>query len=772
MDWGRDREREREKEKERERESETERERDRKKIKEKVWENEGKRARETGANEREMGRERKRVSEREGMWERVIEGRSDFGISKYFSDRRFQNFNNLACFKCAQNFGKPKQEKIIESRNEKILKKKLLNEEKRGSEEREDENEEKRDKMGKDKDGEEDGEKIFRTKFGTCFKIKFRPQRVEKPRPVFFNFESVSSNGNSGNSGFCKNSDLESVLVRLDTNGKKIPNEFESDLVTSMRNIIVKQELPERFSRAWKRQERKTTKTPNSSLSSSFSSVVDLENPKSEKKNGEENGSLKEVSGSLKEENGSLNEKNGRLRDPKFVSDSVSHFSRGEDFNFDIHEVKEILSSLLRKNKFVKDSIVNPAAENVVFPEIPENVISPKNSENVVFPEKVIWRDNPKMGRNEKGGKEQKEKVIGSLTNFENCKNNGEVKKVEIGEGERFSEISGVNRVLTENDGIFQEGNLTAVKKLREISRSKRGNRLKLGELGATNVLISIIESSYTGKNVLSTAITALLNLSLEVELKDDIVKVGILQPLFRILKTAQEALAKKNVVKNVAKNGGKNGECNGETNGEKKGDASNVFNSVIEGGIGIVRSLSATRGNQKIIRELGFMVLLIQFLGKEEMSVRAHHDVTMCLVNLGLDEIGKEELVNLGCVDVLLEILQNGLLNGRFTEDTVFLLSELVPLSQARIRFELLYGVELIGSVLYHGSVRSKNFTVKILFFVASGSMEGIRKILAENLLVSVYLVANHVDLPFRSMVLSLLELLRKEETTRNQNS
>ncbi|KNA21228.1 hypothetical protein SOVF_045050 isoform A [Spinacia oleracea] len=210
-----------------------------------------------------------------------------------------------------------------------------------------------------------------------------------------------------------------------------------------------------------------------------------------------------------------------------------------------------------------------------------------------------------------------------------------------------------------------------AAAEIRLLAKHNMENRIIIGKCGAIIPLITLLHS-----DVMITqehAVTALLNLSLNEEIKARVAESGVIEPLIHVLKTG--------------------------TDTAKENSAAALF------------SLSLLEDYKLKIGRSGASKVLVDLLARG--TVRGKKDAATALFNLSICHENKARIVQAGAVKYLVQLLEP---NTGMVDKSVALLANLSTISEGRLAIAKEGGIPLIVEIVDSGSQRGKENAASVL--------------------------------------------------------
>uniref|UniRef100_A0A803M7M8 RING-type E3 ubiquitin transferase n=1 Tax=Chenopodium quinoa TaxID=63459 RepID=A0A803M7M8_CHEQI len=213
-------------------------------------------------------------------------------------------------------------------------------------------------------------------------------------------------------------------------------------------------------------------------------------------------------------------------------------------------------------------------------------------------------------------------------------------------------------------------------------------NRIIAGKCGVIGPLISLLHSDV--KITQEHAVTALLNLSLNEEIKARIAEAGVIEPLIHVLKTG--------------------------TDTAKENSAAALF------------SLSLLEDYKSKIGRSGASKVLVDLLARG--TVRGKKDAATALFNLSICHENKARIVQAGAVKHLIELLDPP---TGMVDKSVALLANLSTISEGCMAIAKEGGIPLIVEIVESGSQRGKENAASVLLQLCLNSPKFCNLVLQE---------------------------------------
>ncbi|XP_050205950.1 U-box domain-containing protein 3 [Mercurialis annua] len=215
------------------------------------------------------------------------------------------------------------------------------------------------------------------------------------------------------------------------------------------------------------------------------------------------------------------------------------------------------------------------------------------------------------------------------------------------------------------------EVQMDAAEELRLLAKNKMENRIIIGQCGAVEPLLSLLYSGV--KLTQEHAVTALLNLSINEEVKSLIAKAGAVDPLIHVLKSGND--------------------------GAKENSAAALF------------SLSVLEEYKAKIGRSGAIKPLVDLLASG--TVRGKKDAATALFNLSILHENKARIIQAGAVKFLVELLDPA---TGMVDKAVALLANLSTIGEGRLAIVHAGGIPLLVEIVESGSHRGKENASSVL--------------------------------------------------------
>ncbi|XP_071738160.1 U-box domain-containing protein 3 [Rutidosis leptorrhynchoides] len=248
--------------------------------------------------------------------------------------------------------------------------------------------------------------------------------------------------------------------------------------------------------------------------------------------------------------------------------------------------------------------------------------------------------------------------------------------------------LSYVKKLVNDLKSSTNESQTKAAEQLRFLAKNNMENRIMIGQSGAIQPLVSLLHSNV--KLTQEHAVTALLNLSINGNIKLMIAESGAVEPLIHVLKTGNMC-AKENA-------------------------AAALF------------SLSLLEEYRVKIGQSGAVKPLVDLLGLG--TLRGKKDATTALFNLSIFHDNKARIIQAGAVKYLVELMDP---ESQMVDKSVALLSNLSSISEGCLAIAREGGIPLLVEVVEMGSQRGKENAASILLQLCLCSPKYCRLVLQE---------------------------------------
>lgn len=248
--------------------------------------------------------------------------------------------------------------------------------------------------------------------------------------------------------------------------------------------------------------------------------------------------------------------------------------------------------------------------------------------------------------------------------------------------------FSRIKQLVNDLKSPLNEAQTKAAEELRSLAKNDMENRILIGQSGAVKPLISLLRSNV--KITQEHAVTALLNLSINENIKSMIAESGAVEPLIHVLKTGNTC-AKENA-------------------------AAALF------------SLSLLEDYRVKIGQSGAVKPLVDLLGTG--TLRGKKDAATALFNLSIFHENKARIIQAGAVKYLVELMDP---ESQMVDKSVALLSNLASVSEGCLAIAREGGIPLLVEVVETGSHRGKENAASILLQLCLSSPKYCRLVLQE---------------------------------------
>ncbi|TMW82562.1 hypothetical protein EJD97_005624 [Solanum chilense] len=247
---------------------------------------------------------------------------------------------------------------------------------------------------------------------------------------------------------------------------------------------------------------------------------------------------------------------------------------------------------------------------------------------------------------------------------------------------------SHVEKLIRDLESQSTEVQMAAAAEFRFLAKHNMENRAIIGRCGAIAPLISLLNSDV--KPTQEHAVTALLNLSINEDIKAMIAEQGALEPLIHVLRT-------------------------GNT-GAKENAAAALF------------SLSLLEEYRKKIGRSGAVKALVDLLGLG--TIRGKKDAATALFNLSIFHENKARIIQVGAVKHLIRLLDP---SNVMVDKAVALLANLSTISEGCLAIAREEGIPSLVEIVETGSQRGKENAASILLQLCLNSPKYCRLVLQE---------------------------------------
>ncbi|KAI3760181.1 hypothetical protein L1987_50572 [Smallanthus sonchifolius] len=248
--------------------------------------------------------------------------------------------------------------------------------------------------------------------------------------------------------------------------------------------------------------------------------------------------------------------------------------------------------------------------------------------------------------------------------------------------------FSYVKELVNELKSSSIETQTKAAEEIRFLAKNNMENRILIGQSGAIQPLVSLLHSNQ--KLTQEHAVTALLNLSINGNIKSMIAESGAVEPLIHVLETGNTC-AKENA-------------------------AAALF------------SLSLLEEYRVKIGQSGAVKPLVDLLGSG--TLRGKKDAATALFNLSIFHENKARIIQAGAVKYLVELMDP---ETQMVDKAVALLSNLASVPEGCLVIAREGGIPLLVEVVETGSQRGKENATSILLQLCLNSPKFCRLVLQE---------------------------------------
>nr|XP_043636984.1 U-box domain-containing protein 3 [Erigeron canadensis] len=248
--------------------------------------------------------------------------------------------------------------------------------------------------------------------------------------------------------------------------------------------------------------------------------------------------------------------------------------------------------------------------------------------------------------------------------------------------------FSHVKQLVNDLKSPSNETQTKSAEELRFLAKNNMENRILIGQSGAIRPLLSLLHSNV--KLTQEHAVTALLNLSINGNIKSMIAEAGAVEPLIHVLETGNTC-AKENA-------------------------AAALF------------SLSLLEEYRVKIGQSGAIKPLVDLLGSG--TLRGKKDAATALFNLSIFHENKARIIQAGAVKYLVELMDP---DTQMVDKSVALLSNLSSISEGCLAIAREGGIPLLVEVVETGSQRGKENAASILLQLCLCSPKYCRLVLQE---------------------------------------
>lgn len=247
---------------------------------------------------------------------------------------------------------------------------------------------------------------------------------------------------------------------------------------------------------------------------------------------------------------------------------------------------------------------------------------------------------------------------------------------------------SHVEKLIGDLESQSTEVQTAAAAELRFLAKHNMENRAIIGRCGSIAPLIALLNSDV--KLTQEHAVTALLNLSINENIKAMIAEQGALEPLIHVLRTGNA--------------------------GAKENAAAALF------------SLSLLEEYRKKIGRSGAVKALVDLLGSG--TIRGKKDAATALFNLSIFHENKARIIQVGAVKHLIRLLDP---SNEMVDKAVALLANLSTISEGCLAIVREEGIPSLVEIVETGSQRGKENAAAILLQLCLNSPKYCRLVLQE---------------------------------------
>lgn len=255
----------------------------------------------------------------------------------------------------------------------------------------------------------------------------------------------------------------------------------------------------------------------------------------------------------------------------------------------------------------------------------------------------------------------------------------------------RFNDLTTtthIEKLVKDLSSQSYELQTAAAAELRFLAKHNMENRIIMGNCGAIAPLITLLHSDM--KPIQENAVTALLNMSINENLKATIAEAGALEPLIHVLRTGND--------------------------GAKENAAACLF------------SLSILEEYRMKIGRSGAVKALVDLLGSG--TIRGKKDAATALFNLSIFHENKARIVQAGAVKHLVELLDPG---REMVDKAVALLANLSTITEGSSAIAREGGIPSLVEVVETGTQRGKENSASILLQLCITNSKYCRLVLQE---------------------------------------
>lgn len=242
--------------------------------------------------------------------------------------------------------------------------------------------------------------------------------------------------------------------------------------------------------------------------------------------------------------------------------------------------------------------------------------------------------------------------------------------------------VSRINTLVSNLQSEHVDKLRSSATELRLLAKHDDDNRMMIANAGALGPLVALLQSSDGTTQQEST--TTLLNLSLNHNIKADVVKVGAIEPLVRVLREGLTSVAMENAAVALA-------------------------------------NLSVGEENKAKIGSAGAISPLVDLL--DNGSMRGKKDAATALYSLSSIDENKKRIVRAGATRLLVDFMSDDGSIDSMVDKAIAILRNLVSIEEGRVAFVEEGGIKFLLQIIQTGSRRSKELAVSILLQLCSHS-------------------------------------------------
>ncbi|XP_047316032.1 U-box domain-containing protein 3 [Impatiens glandulifera] len=247
---------------------------------------------------------------------------------------------------------------------------------------------------------------------------------------------------------------------------------------------------------------------------------------------------------------------------------------------------------------------------------------------------------------------------------------------------------SHVEKLVEDLKSQSNEAQASAAAELRSLSKHSTENRTVISSCGAIVPLLSLLYSDV--KNTQEHAVTAILNLSINENVKTMIAEAGAIEPLIHVLRTGNA--------------------------GARENTAAALFS------ISVLEEYRIKIGRSNAVKAL---VDLLQ-----SGTLRGKKDATTALFNLSITHENKARIVQAGAVKYLVQLMDPG---SGMVDKAVALLANLSTVVEGCTAIVRAGGIPYLVEIVETGSNRGKENAASVLFQLCINNVKFCRLILQE---------------------------------------